>query len=252
MGSLAPRPSKRLLLSTGVKTNYHLENRDNTKPSAILPHDKARSDGNMEDQAPEQVINFITGPQSPYALSVKMSSIGCFGSMSPGATFSAKSVLQDDLAALKWGTRKRGAWKAEKRPPHACLREAATLAVPARSEMPTQGSHGALPPPRHPRSRRPGLRAPGPEPAARPPRSPAPAAACRWVRPSCRNPSRRAAHLPCRQPPAPSSRGAAGQQSTSGGAAGRSGRGGIAGAPHPGAGFRAAACRGPAAAPRRN
>lgn len=194
----------------------------------------------MEDQAPEQVMNFITGPQSPYAFSVKMSSIGCFGSMSPGATFSAKSVLQDDLAALQWGTRKRGAWKAEKRPPHACLQEAATLAVPARSEMPTQGSHGALPPPRHPRSRRPGLRAPGPEPAARPPRSPAPAAASRWVRPSCRNPSRRAAHLPCRQPPAPSSRGAAGQQSTSGGAAGRSGRGGIAAPP----------TRAPASAPR--
>lgn len=66
----------------GVKINYHLENWDNTKPSATLPHDKARSDGNMEDQDPEQVMNFIIGPRSFYVLSVKMSSIGCFGSMS--------------------------------------------------------------------------------------------------------------------------------------------------------------------------
>lgn len=48
-----------------------------------------------------------------------------------------------------------------------------------------------------------------PEPAARPSRSPAPAAACRWARPSCRNRSRKAAHLPCRLPPAPCFRGTA-------------------------------------------
>lgn len=58
-------------------------------------------------------------------------------------------------------------------------------------------------------SSQPGLRPPSPESPGRPPHSPAPAAASRWVPPSCRNPSRKAAHLPCRRPPAPSSRGAA-------------------------------------------
>ena len=58
-------------------------------------------------------------------------------------------------------------------------------------------------------SSQPGLRAPGSELPARLSHSPAPAAACRWVRPSCRNPSPKAAHLPCRRRPAPSSRGVA-------------------------------------------
>lgn len=49
-----------------------------------------------------------------------------------------------------------------------------------------------------------------------PRRSPPSAEAYRWVRPSCRNPSRKAAPLPCRQLPAPSSRGAQGQESASG------------------------------------
>lgn len=61
-------------------------------------------------------------------------------------------------------------------------------------------------------------RPPAPSPVSRAPsRSPPPASACRWGRPSCRSPSRKAALLPCRQLPAPSSRGAQGQESASGG-----------------------------------
>lgn len=57
-----------------------------------------------------------------------------------------------------------------------------------------------------------------PSPVSRAPRrSPPFAEAYRWVRPSCRNPSRKAAPLPCHQLPAPSSRGAQGQESASGG-----------------------------------
>lgn len=61
-------------------------------------------------------------------------------------------------------------------------------------------------------------RPPAPSPVSRAPsRSPPSASACRWGRPSCRSPSRKAAPLPCRQLPAPSSRGAQGQESASGG-----------------------------------
>lgn len=69
-----------------------------------------------------------------------------------------------------------------------------------------------------PRPSIPASRPPAPSSVSRAPsRSPPPVSACRWGRPSCRSPSRKAAPLPCRQLPAPSSRGAQGQESASGG-----------------------------------
>lgn len=67
-----------------------------------------------------------------------------------------------------------------------------------------------------PRPSIPASRPPAPSSSA-PSRSPPPVSACRWGRPSCPSPSRKAAPLPCRQLPAPSSRGAQGQESASGG-----------------------------------
>lgn len=72
--------------------------------------------------------------------------------------------------------------------------------------LPRPSIPAALPPPT---PGPPTPRRPAPGPRAPSSRSPPSASACRWGPPSCRSPSRRAAPLPCRQLPAPSSRGGA-------------------------------------------
>lgn len=65
-GTLALKPSQNsLLLSRAAKTNACLETWEaNIKPSGTLGHDEARFHGNMEEQAPEQEMNFILDPHS--------------------------------------------------------------------------------------------------------------------------------------------------------------------------------------------
>lgn len=200
----------------------------------------------MENQSPVHMMHFIPGPQSPYLLWEKRSAIGGFWPLSPASTFSATSAgpRQPNLGAAELhkfgkrraarGRRRDGCTPVSRRPK--ATRSRPVTRCPARVRMarcsvsaprlcpagdarrplrhpaarPSCSPGCARPPLTHPAARpspQRGLRAPGSQLPARPSHSPAPAAACRWVRPSCRSPSRRAAHLPCRRRPAPSSRG---------------------------------------------
>lgn len=119
-----------------------------------------------------------------------------FGSPSPQSTFGQKffSREKERVSLEKWEPHKRGMLAGAGRP-----------GGPAASDS------------QHPVPRPPALPAPSSHVPRAPSRSPPFAAACRWVPPSCRSPSRKAARLPCHQPPAPSSRSAQGQESASGG-----------------------------------
>lgn len=104
----------------------------------------------MEDQAPEQVMNFIPGPQCPTVLRAKMSTTGCFRPMSPGSTYSAKSLpghLRGAAAgtSVKFGT--RSAARAEKGRPRARPQGPGSLAGPPRGEKPGRARRARRPAP---------------------------------------------------------------------------------------------------------
>lgn len=199
----------------------------------------------MEDQASEQVMNFIPGPHSlsaqrahehhrlfagrgPQVLHFRQKN--ALPRQPSGAEVGKPVGLENEERSTGGGEEAAASPPPGDSPPRgtrfAARRRARFVRppIPATSLAPRAGPRDARPPltlPTAParapgpgtttphRSPRSALRAPGPEsPAPPPPHSPAPAAACRWVPPSCRNPSQKVAHLPCRLPPAPSSRGA--------------------------------------------
>ena len=196
-GSLALKPSQNsLLLSRAAKTNACLETWGaNIKPSGTLWHDEARFHGNMEEQAPEQEMNFIPDPHSlsprganerhrlvvgrrPHVLHVRENVPFEENPATPSGEFRRFRKQGEEHGRRERDNRTPASGSRTPRAPRLAAKCQARFVGPAVS-----------PPPaglRAPDRRTPGPRAAGSESPACPPHSPAPAAACRWVPPSCR------------------------------------------------------------------